>query len=141
MGVARRVERVGQGGRAAAAGGFGTLGDVGPDRVGDRQQQLHPTDRQPSTVTGWLKTIPVPNVESAVGVPNVAGAAALTAGTMPASSPTAMTAGGDGGRRRGGQAALRPDHGAHARPAIRTMPRPFWPAPSSPVRDSAQPGP
>ena len=30
---------------------------------------------------------------------------------------------------------------AHASPAILTIPRPFWVAPSKPVRDSAQPGP
>ena len=33
------------------------------------------------------------------------------------------------------------DQSDHASPAMRRMPSPFWPAPSSPVRDSAQPVP
>ncbi len=36
-------------------------------------------------VTGWSKTTPVPNVDLAVGVPNVAGPAALATGARPAS--------------------------------------------------------
>ena len=83
-------------------------------------------------VIGWSKTMPVPNVDFG--------------GRRPERR----------GRRRGGdrdEPEQQPDghaidvasgaahQSAHASPAIRTIPSPFWPAPSSPFRDSAQPGP
>ena len=49
-----------------------------------------------STVIGWVKSIPVPNLDVAVGVPNV-GSAADTAGARPARSPSVATT---GNRRR-----------------------------------------
>ena len=130
MAVARRVERVGQR-RREPAGTPGTSNTVGPIASAN-VSRISTRPIGASMVIGWLKTMPVPNVESAVGVPNVAGEAAATTGTSPSSSPTAT--------RHDGRSDST-HQSAHASPAIRTIPRPFWPAPSSPVRDSAQPGP
>ncbi len=83
------------------------------------------------TVTGWLKRTPVSNDDSTVGDPNVAQSAAIVTGTDADQEA----------RRRDQGEQLPAHHSAHASPAIRTIPSPFWPAPSSPVRDSDQPGP
>ena len=57
------------------------------------------------TVTGWSKTMPVPNVDFAVGVPNVAGAAAVATGARPASKAIPSSS---GATRRAGPSRREP---------------------------------
>ena len=122
--LAAGVERVGQlvrpGDRRER-----DLGDVRADRIRDRQQQLRPDDR---LVNGdrLAEVDPGPEFRRRRRRPERRDRQPPpTARGSRASASVAST----GNRRR----TDRGPHFAHSRPAIRTIPRPFWPGPEEAV--------
>ena len=103
-------------------------GQLLPDRIGYGQQELHPDHR----------------LEDRDGL------AELDTGPIDGHGRRGFECRQGGGRRHRRQAqddgrehaqeGETRNQSAHANPAFRMTPRPFWVAPSRPVRDSAQPG-
>ena len=88
-----------------------------------------------SSATGWTNSIRSAYFELASGLPNVTPESAPSADG--ATTAARSMAPSSGARARRADAV----QSSHASPAMRTAPSPFWSAPSSSGRDSAQPVP